>query len=135
MTLPGRGPRGYRELAEHLARQIRDGIYPAGQRLPSELALQQTYDLARNTVRKAVEELEYQGLVVVQRGYGAVVAIEQEKQRVIVPAGTVVSGRMPTLTEAYEWGLPRGIPMLIATGPDGTVIQALPADRFEIVTE
>lgn len=135
MTLPSRGPRGYRELAAHLAAQIAAGVYRAGQRIPSELALQQEFDLARNTVRKAVEELEYQGLVVVQRGYGAVVPIPADREQVTVPAGTVVSARMPTLEEADAWGLPRGVAMLIATSPDGTVAHALPADRFEIVTE
>lgn len=135
MTLPGPAPRGYRELADLLRRQIHDGTYPPGQRIPPETSLQETYGLARHTVRAAVKVLRDEGLVVVVRGYGAVVAERIEKEQVVVPAGTVVSARMPTLAERDEWGLPEGVAMLVGRSAIGETAYELPADRYEFVTE
>ena len=37
----------YVQLADELARLIRDGTYPPGSRLPSEAELAETYEVAR----------------------------------------------------------------------------------------
>ena len=60
----------YLQLADILAGQIESGELPVGRTIPSEKTLQETYDLGRGTVRKAVMVLRERGLVdtVPQRG-------------------------------------------------------------------
>lgn len=133
MTRAADEPTGYRQLADLLRRQIVGGDPAPGQRLPSEVDLQQRYGLGRHTVRRAIALLRAEGLVVVQHGYGAVVAEQVEKRQVAVPAGTVVTARMPTPAERDEWGIPDGVPMLVGRSAVGETVQCVPADRFEIV--
>lgn len=60
----------YRQLAEILAAQIRDGRLRKGERIPTESELMETYELGRSTVRRTIAYLREQGLVetVPQRG-------------------------------------------------------------------
>lgn len=64
----------FRQLADVLAGQIERGELRPGQPLPSELHLQQTYDVSRGTVRKAMAELRERGLVVTIHARGTFVA-------------------------------------------------------------
>lgn len=64
----------YREIMADLQRQIREGVLPAGARLPSEAELAETYGVARGTVRRAVRELEAAGYVRAQQGVGRFVS-------------------------------------------------------------
>jgi len=52
-----------RQLAEQLADRIRDGVFPPGSRLPSQVELSQETGLHRNTVKAAFRELRDQGLI------------------------------------------------------------------------
>ncbi len=60
----------YRQLADILRRQIRDGVFAAGEKLPSEKELSAVYGVNRHTVRQAVAELVSRGLVYKQKGKG-----------------------------------------------------------------
>lgn len=53
----------YKQLAAILRARIDAGDLRPGDRIPSELSLQQEYDLARGTVRRTVELLRSEGLV------------------------------------------------------------------------
>ena len=64
----------YRQLADLLAGQIERGELRPGQPLPSELHLQQTYDVSRGTVRMAMRELRERGLVITVQARGTFVA-------------------------------------------------------------
>lgn len=64
----------YAQLAEVLRRQIASGELAANRPVPSELTLQQTYGVSRDTVRHALEVLRDEGLVVTVRGKGTYVA-------------------------------------------------------------
>ncbi|MFI2709644.1 GntR family transcriptional regulator [Micromonospora sp. NPDC018662] len=64
----------YRQLADLLAKQIEEGTLRPGQPLPSELHLQQTYGVARGTVRMAMRELRDRGLVITVHARGTFVA-------------------------------------------------------------
>jgi GntR family transcriptional regulator len=68
----------YKQLAAILRERIEVGKLQPGERLPSELALQQTYDLARGTVRRAVELLRSEGLVFTVPTRGTYVAERDE---------------------------------------------------------
>ncbi|WP_028229286.1 FadR/GntR family transcriptional regulator [Paraburkholderia ferrariae] len=50
-----------------------DGTWPVGSRLPAERALAQQHDVARNTIREAIQRLAARGLVKSRRGAGVFV--------------------------------------------------------------
>jgi DNA-binding GntR family transcriptional regulator len=60
----------YRQIADDLRRQIEDGTIPPGRRIPSMVELEQTYNVARDTLRKATQVLKDEGLVQTVQGMG-----------------------------------------------------------------
>jgi DNA-binding GntR family transcriptional regulator len=70
-----RSPR-YLRVAEYVMGQLRTGALRGSDRLPSERELCETLDVSRVTVRKALNVLEEQGLVVSAAGRGWFVAGE-----------------------------------------------------------
>jgi DNA-binding GntR family transcriptional regulator len=60
----------YRQIADDLRRQIEDGTIPPGRRIPSMVELEQTYSVARDTLRKATQVLKDEGLVQTVQGMG-----------------------------------------------------------------
>lgn len=63
-----------RAIADELRRAILAGEYLPGDTLPGENALIAQYGVARETARKALATLKYEGLAVSRRGSGTVVA-------------------------------------------------------------
>lgn len=61
---------------EGIAADLREGIRRDGvdYRVPTERELQATYRVARNTVRRALAELSYEGLIKLVAGRGRIVA-------------------------------------------------------------
>lgn len=70
----------YRQLMQRLRNDIAAGVYPAGERIPGELALCGVYGVSRVTVRKALEEIERDGFLVRRQGKGTFVAQEKIKR-------------------------------------------------------
>jgi len=71
-------PRGtawgaYSKIAETLRRRVTTGEYAPGTALPSEAALCEEFGVVRNTVRRALAELEQEGLIETSPGRGRVV--------------------------------------------------------------
>jgi GntR family transcriptional regulator len=62
-----------RQIANELRERIRSGEIPPGRRIPSLVELEQTYDVARDTLRKAVGILREEGLVETVQGMGVYV--------------------------------------------------------------
>lgn len=60
----------YRQIADDLRRQIEDGTIPPGRRIPSTVEMEQKYNVARDTLRKATKVLKDEGLVESVRGMG-----------------------------------------------------------------
>jgi GntR family phosphonate transport system transcriptional regulator len=65
----------WRQIAETLAAEIRDGRFPDG-RLPSESELAARFSVNRHTLRQAVQSLQDQGLLRIERGRGMFVQRE-----------------------------------------------------------
>lgn len=63
----------YQQLAARLRRQIAEGIYRPGDRLPSEAELCDQFGVSRITVRAALDQLVDAGLLRRQRGKGTFV--------------------------------------------------------------
>ncbi len=119
-------------LYDHLRAQIVDGDIQPGHRLPAEVALMQTYGLARGTVAKAVKMLRNEGLATFVQGYGVVVREHTDRQDVVVEAGQAVEIRMPSREEREAYEIDEGVPLFIVIGGSGEG-QAYPADKFRIV--
>lgn len=64
----------YVQIANDLRQKIQQGVYQAGDRLPSQKALGAQLGVNRHTVRQAFELLKDEGLLRVDRGLGAFIA-------------------------------------------------------------
>lgn len=60
----------YLQLAAILRRRIESGEIPPGRAIPSLIALEAEYGLARDTIRKAIQVLRDEGLVETVAGMG-----------------------------------------------------------------
>jgi DNA-binding FadR family transcriptional regulator len=70
LSKSGRGPRA---ISTYLQRAIETGAYGEGDRLPPERELAATFQAARSTVRRALDQLEKAGLVSRRLGSGTFV--------------------------------------------------------------
>jgi GntR family phosphonate transport system transcriptional regulator len=75
MTLQdtGSGVALWRQVADGIERGIADGRFAAGDRLPGETEIAETYRVNRHTVRRALATLAERGLVRAERGSGTYV--------------------------------------------------------------
>ncbi|MEV7613796.1 GntR family transcriptional regulator [Streptomyces sp. NPDC089799] len=71
----------WRELADRLAEQIRNGDYTPGQRLPQIRDLVEAGEGAKATVHAAYKALEAEGLVTSSRGVGTIVRAQTPLKR------------------------------------------------------
>jgi DNA-binding GntR family transcriptional regulator len=60
----------YRQIADILRGRIKSGDIPPGRRIPSLTELEQEFEVARDTLRKAVQVLKDEGLVETVSGMG-----------------------------------------------------------------
>jgi GntR family transcriptional regulator, phosphonate transport system regulatory protein len=60
-------------IASDIAASISSGIYPPGERLPSEHALAELFGVNRHTIRRSLSSLSSQGLVRIAQGSGTYV--------------------------------------------------------------
>lgn len=86
---------------------------PPGEKLPSEQALRKQFDVSRQTVRRALEVLEEQGLTYGQQGKGTFVTDpaleEQNKSRQIAVVTTYVDNYIfPRIIQGIEQILSAG---------------------------
>lgn len=72
-TLQASGPK-YAQLKDHLIQMIRTGRITPGQMLPSENQIAKDMQIARNTVRQALNELEQENVVEKVHGKGTFVS-------------------------------------------------------------
>lgn len=70
----------FEEIAQQIAQRVRDGIYVTSQRLPSEYDLAEEFQCSRLTVRKAIELLIRQNILVKEKGKGTYVMKQSKIQ-------------------------------------------------------
>ncbi|HRX58298.1 MAG TPA: GntR family transcriptional regulator [Eubacteriales bacterium] len=68
----------YIQLYSRITAAISDGIYTAGDKLPTELELADRYGVSRQTVRQALEKLERDGLISKIQGSGSYISSAAE---------------------------------------------------------
>ena len=69
----GSGVALWRQVADGIERGIADGRFSAGEKLPGEIDIAETYRVNRHTVRRALAALAERGLVRAERGSGTYV--------------------------------------------------------------
>lgn len=67
-TAPIRRRKLYQEIVDRLLARIRAGEFPAGEQLPSERQLMETYQVGRPAVREALFALQRMGLISITHG-------------------------------------------------------------------
>jgi GntR family transcriptional regulator, phosphonate transport system regulatory protein len=70
---PASGVALWRQVADGIERGIADGRFAAGEKLPGEMEIAETYRVNRHTVRRALATLAERGLVRAERGSGTYV--------------------------------------------------------------
>lgn len=73
MTDVASGVALWRQVADGIERGIADGRFNAGEKLPGEIEIAETYRVNRHTVRRALAALAERGLVRAERGSGTYV--------------------------------------------------------------
>lgn len=69
----------HKSLGDELLRLIKDGHYPVGTNLPTEMALCEEFSVSRHTVREAIRRLQELGLVV-RRARAGTTVVKQYAQ-------------------------------------------------------
>lgn len=64
----------YRQIIDRIRGDIESGLYKVGDRIPTESELCDKYNVSRITVRKAVESLSEEGLLIRKQGKGTYVS-------------------------------------------------------------
>ncbi len=70
----------YRQIKDLLTRSLQGGEWKPGEAIPSEMELAARYKVSQGTVRKAVDELATENLLVRRQGKGTFVATHAEEQ-------------------------------------------------------
>lgn len=60
----------YLQLADILRQRITSGQIPPGRRIPSQMELEQEFEISRNTIKKALDVLKAEGLLETAPGRG-----------------------------------------------------------------
>lgn len=125
------GPPRYAQLAAMIRADIIAGRLRPGDRVPSEPALIDEYDVSKTTASRALDLLVAEGLIIRRSGSGSFVATSVPgPQRITAPSGTRVSARWPRSGELP--GLPPGTVALVVELPGGGEV-LYPADRASVI--
>jgi GntR family transcriptional regulator len=113
----------YRQVKRLLLQRIESGEWPPGTYLPSEITLAEGYRVSVGTLRKALDELVAENVIVRRRGKGTAVttydadtalfrffSIARTDGESVLPSSTVLLRRKRTATreECRDLGLPAG---------------------------
>ena len=90
----------YESIREDLLSKIKDGTYPEGQTIPSEIELAQIYGVSRPTVRHALKLLSEAGYLEKRRRRGTIVTMPKVDQSFTMAISSFedamrLIGRMP----------------------------------------
>lgn len=116
----------YRDIADTVRSRIETGEFGAGQVLPSEATLSQTFDASRVTIRNALELLRDEGLLASRQGAGWFVAVDPLRQSLgrlgTIEAQLAASSRSST-RRVFGFGFTAAPPWVAAILGSGTVLE------------
>jgi DNA-binding transcriptional regulator YhcF (GntR family) len=107
----------YAWIAWQLRDAIRAGAPAVGEAMLSETELAAQYGVSRMTAGKVLGQLAAEGLIRRRRGAGSVVARQITWERVSVEPGTLVSVRLPTVSERASVNAPAFVPVISIKEP------------------
>ena len=90
----------YTEIYDYIKNKILNDEYKAGEKLPSENELTSLFCVSRNTVRRAINQLSFEGLVASVHGKGVFVL---EKQQLKFLVGGLQSFKEASLNNNIEY--------------------------------
>ncbi|MFT8242973.1 FadR/GntR family transcriptional regulator [Roseomonas sp. BN140053] len=102
---------GAEALRAALERALRSGRWAPGERLPTERALSENYGVARNTLRRALDALEAQGLIRRHVGRGTFRAEQDPAEPAPTEAGALSPAEVMECRLIFE---PELLPMVVA---------------------
>ena len=73
----------YQQIYDDLKAAIKNGTYRQGDKIPSEAELSQSYEVSRITVRRAVEDLCFDGYLIKKQGRGTFVGPRRLSSRLV----------------------------------------------------
>jgi len=123
----------YQQLADALRERILTGAWPPDTELPTDAALEDAFNVGRDTVRDATDVLRHEGLIESRQGKPSIVRPRQPLRTIQLPSHTTIQARMPTPIERRRWALPAGVPVLVVHHANNQ--QLYPADRVELATD
>ena len=90
----------YRQLSNIIRTNVENGVYEANQKIPTEMELSKKYNVSRVTVRKALEELVEDGILLRKQGKGTFIS-EKKTTNTNYPQTSfadacLMSGKKPT---------------------------------------
>ncbi|MBR2684319.1 MAG: GntR family transcriptional regulator [Atopobiaceae bacterium] len=91
----------YQELVNTLLDELANGVYKKGDRLPTTPDLCERYGVSNTTVKRAMDELELQGIVARRRGSGVYIKETTVAKGIITRQGST-SQQMSGMTAEYE---------------------------------
>lgn len=95
----------YRAITDALRARIADGEFAAGSTLPSEAKLSTEYRVSRNTLRRSLDQLAAEGLILSQPGRGRVVLLAGgDAQNSTAPQYRSMSADLRSMIESGELG-------------------------------
>jgi DNA-binding GntR family transcriptional regulator len=125
----------YAWIAWQLRDAIRAGSPGLGEPVPTESGLAALYGVSRMTAGKVLGQLAAEGLIRRRRGVGSVVASQITWERVPVEPRTLISVRLPTVSERAAVNAPAFVPVISIKQP-GSAERLYAADAVIIeVTE
>lgn len=123
----------YKQVADDIRDHITSGAVRPGDPLPGErdLASDEFYDVAVNTIRQALNRLRLEELIVTEKGKGSYVNEPLVPEVVTLPAGATAVIRLATDHETEVLDLPEGALVVAISGAGqsrvlrafGTIIQ------------
>ncbi|MBI5113914.1 GntR family transcriptional regulator [Rhodoplanes serenus] len=100
----------YLQVASVLRRRLRDGVWAVGDRIATLEELEREFDVARVTVRQAIDLLQTEGLLRSHQGRGTFVTKSVESSRWL---------KLATDWESLVSMIRENVPHRLAAGPDG----------------
>ncbi len=91
----------YEEVVSQVHELLREGRFKAGDQLPSERELAETFKVSRTSVREALRALETQGLIVSRTGSGNFVA-ELPIESLVAPLAAMLIEEKDALADVFE---------------------------------
>jgi len=91
----------YEEVVGQLHQLIEEGKLKAGDRLPSERELAETFRVSRSSVREAIKTLEREGWVVARPGSGTFIAAV-DVESLVAPLASLLSRGKDALLDLFE---------------------------------